>query len=46
MQKEGNGWGLGGGREEAEVQRSLGGKGLQKFTRKAETNILKCQGSL
>ena len=32
--------------KEAEVQRSLGGEGLRKFTGKAETNILKCQGSM
>ena len=32
--------------KEAEVWRSLGGEGLWKFTGKAETNILKCQGSM
>lgn len=32
--------------KEAEVRRSLGGEGLRKFTGKAETNILKCQGSM
>ena len=39
MQREGSRWGQEGGGEEAEVQRSLGGEGLQKFTGKTETKI-------